>query len=93
MTVVTSIHTPNSLIFNQFNDLLLLGSRGRICYYGPISSATAEVCQTQDGTPDELMNAIASEDQVDAIAAQYNFLQELQGRNRSTKQYFYEETA
>ncbi len=72
MTVISSIHSPNSVIFNMFDDLLLVGSRGRICYYGPRQDSWSIVTQSAFGSPDDLINAMKTSAQVDALAFNYN---------------------
>jgi hypothetical protein len=34
--VLASIHQPSQLPLNEFTDLLML-SRGRVCYHGPVN--------------------------------------------------------
>jgi len=73
MTVVSSIHAPNPLMFSKFDDLLLVGQGGNICYYGPRKDALMEVTQNMFGTPDDLMNALANPQQVEALITNYKY--------------------
>lgn len=88
MTVVTSIHAPNALMFSKFDDLLLVGQGGKICYYGPRKDALMEVTQNVFGTPDDLMNAMANPQQVEALVTNYNYCEKM---HYPSVQYFTEE--
>ena len=88
MTIVTSIHAPNALMFSRFDDLLLVGQGGKICYYGPRKDALMEVTQNLFGTPDDLMNAMANPKQVEALVTNYNYCEKT---HCPSVQYFTEE--
>ena len=71
MTIISSIHSPNSRMFNKFDYLLLVGTHGRICYYGPIKAAMEEVTMSKIDNPSNLMEAISSEEKVSALVDNY----------------------
>ena len=91
MTIITSIHSPSQYMFDQFDDLLLVGSQGRICYYGKTSDAREVVLHNLPGNvPDNLIRVIRNEQGQNPLIQNYyfNYNRYLQGQSPNEKYYF-----
>lgn len=65
ITIAAVIHSPSPAAFNQFDDVLLLGKGGQVCYFGPRDqclqyfSNLGFVCPEGESHSDFFMNVIS----------------------------------
>ena len=85
MTIVVTVHSPSRAMYAHFDDLLLLGSRGRICYYGPAADAFQAFALFGQDVPDLLITALDTEDKQDSKVRSHEFL--MNDPDSATTQY------
>ena len=73
-TIVVTVHSPSRLMYAKFDDLLLLASGGRVCYYGPAADAFKEFMLYGQDSPDLLLTALDTADRQDAKVRSHDLL-------------------
>ena len=73
VTIIATIHQPSQRVFEQFDTLVLLGTAGRIVYWGPPRDAVGHFTSTlgkelpsNTADPDFLLDTLSAENDADA---------------------------